>query len=331
VSIPRLLHILALVIFVVFIATFFTVLVRLSRVGIMTERYARISGETIESEPSVITSFDLLGQDKETGQMKFNVRAQFDSRAKPFSELLPGDKIVLRVENLQAELWSLNDIQKGFSNPTSDRWVTIDFGDVPMDILDRRDFYPFDGYELSFNFSYYVPGNKALQTSGTWIDPKVVSLKSLTNLIFLSPRYAPILTDVWGFRTRVARLRMLQFLAATLILIELLFVIYLITIVDLQELLAKGLGYLVVLYIIRNILSSGAPQFPTLVDYGALFLVCVTFFIMLFKFFSGAEEHSLITVPSAWRAIFMPDKDSSESGSELDTQNQKTSRSEDES
>jgi hypothetical protein len=309
VSIPRLLNVLALTLFVVFIATFFTVLVRLSRVGILTERYGMISEAPVKSEPTVMTWFYLLGQDKESGCMNFNVRTQIDTQSEPFTKLKSGDTIVLRVENLQLDLRRSYDLIQKFDNPTSDRYVLLDLGELDLDVLDRRDFYPFDGYELSFNFAYHFPGDQATQPTGFWVSPKVAALKSQTNLIFFNPRYALILPETYGFRARVERLRMLHFLTAALILIEILFAIYLITVSDLQELLAKGLGYLVMLFIIRSILATGAPQFPTLIDYGTLFLICITFFIMLFRFLSGAEEQSLITLPSAWGALFISGKE----------------------
>jgi hypothetical protein len=309
VSIPRLLNVLALALFVVFIATFFTVLVRLSRVGILTERYSQISESPVVSEPTIMTWFDLLGQDKESGCMIFDIRTRIDTHAEPFNKLKTGDTIVLRVENLHIDLRRHYNMIQQFSNPTFDQYVNLDFGELPFEVMDRRDFYPFDGYELSLNLAYHFPGDPATQSTGTWIIPKVAVLKSLTNLIFLNPRYTLIRPETYGFRARIARLRMLQFLTAALILIEILFAIYLLTISDLQELLAKGLGYLVVLYIIRSILVTGAPQFPTMIDYGTLFLICITFFIMLFKFLSGAEEQSLITFPSAWRAIFISGKE----------------------
>ena len=304
-SIPRLLGIIALLLFIVFVATFFTVLVRLSRIGVTTERLAVIEGDGAVSPVPVFTRFDLLGQDPLSGRLKFVVTSRIDIRMPPFSALTDGQEVRLRIENMVPELERNIDLTAVFEAPPfGDNFVNLDFGEYEMDVVDRRDFYPFDGYEAAFNFAYYVPGDWVSST-GTWLEPKQVSIRSLTNLILLNPRYATTVSGDKAFRLRVARLRILQYLTATLVLIEILFIIYLLTIVNLQELLAKGLGYLVGLYIVRNILATNTPQFPTFIDYATLFLICVVFFLMLFKFLGGAEEHALITLPAAWRDFIL--------------------------
>jgi hypothetical protein len=308
VSIPRLLNILAFLLFIVFVATFFTVLVQISRTEFLTERYAAVPAVPIEGEPAVTTWFDLLGQEKDTGLFSFHVRARIDTRSDPFNTLDSGDTVVLRVENMIPELRRNCDLVTTFQNPAGDQYVNLDFGELQWEVLDRRDFYPFDGYEFSMNFACHIPGDDFF-SAGIWVSPQLLVMRSFTNMILLGPRYSPVLPDSWGFRARIVRFRMQQFLTLTLLLIELLFLIYLVTLVDLQELLAKGLGYLVVLYIIRNILVTDAPQFPTFVDYSTLFFICVTFFLMLLKFLRGAEEHTLITLPPAWRAAFFPGKE----------------------
>ncbi|MFH1676920.1 MAG: hypothetical protein ABIC40_07830, partial [bacterium] len=187
-----------------------------------------------------------------------------------------------------------------------DRFVFIDFGDFDWTVIDNRDFYPFDIYDFNFKFAYYVPNG--------WYEPGVVNVRSQTSLIFIRYRFGAAETGPDCFQLRISRLRLLQFLAATLILIELLFMIYLVTVTDLQELLAKALGYLVGLYIVREILLSRAPYFPTILDYGTLFLIIVTFFIMLFKFLGRAEERVLITLPfSAKKTASHHDENSLES------------------
>jgi len=304
VSIQRLLGTFALVLFIVFVATFFAVLVRLLRVGLVTERNTEIQAEDAPATEVVHTRFDLIGQDPMTGQLRFRVYARIDARTGPFSSLSPGQEVLLRIENLVPELRRNIDLTAVFRNPANDHYVTLSFGELAMDILDRRDFYPFDGYDFSLNFAYHLPGDWT-NPGGVWVEPKRIAIRSLTNLIFLNPRYGGMPDGEMAFKMRVARLRILQYLTASLILIELLFVLYLLTIVNLQELLAKGLGYLVGLYIVRNILVTNAPQFPTLIDYGSLFLICVVFFVMLFKFLAGAEEHALITLPAAWREAIL--------------------------
>lgn len=299
-SIQRLLGIFALILFIVFVATFFTVLVRLSRVGITTERYVEIAAPDADDPELVYTRLDLLGQDHDSGRLLFDVTARLDTRVPPFNRLANGDLIIMRIENLVPEIRRNIDLTAEFSNPTHDDHVNLRFGTFQMDIIDMRDFYPFDGYECSFNFAYHLPGDWS-NPEGVWHKPESVTMRSLTNLIFLGPRYGVTATGENAFKMRIARLRILQFLAATLILIELLFLLYLLTVVNLQELLAKSLGYLVGIYIIRNVLVTEAPQFPNLIDYGTLFLICVVFFLLLFKSLGGAEERALITLPAPWR------------------------------
>jgi hypothetical protein len=321
VSIQRILNLAALFLFIVFVATFFTVLIRLSHVGVMSERYASIGPEPSATEGPVTTWVDLLGQEKETGRMKFQIRTRIDTHTAPFESLSDGDVVVLRVENLMPELRRTIDLQSEYHNYTGDQYATLDFGYLLLEVLDKRDFYPFDGYEMSFNLAYHTPPN-AMRTQGAWFFQEAVIVKSLTNMILLSPRVDEVLPGTEAFRMRIARLRMQQFLAATLLLIEVLFLIYLLTIVDLQEILPKCLGYIVVLYIIRNILVADAPQFPTIIDYSTLFLVCVTFFLMLFKFLGGAEEHALITLPAGLRSGFSMSKEEAhaENGDESEDQ-----------
>ncbi|HEX9745678.1 MAG TPA: hypothetical protein VGB30_09645 [bacterium] len=296
-SIPRLLHILTLILFVAFVAIFFTVLTRLTRIGLSTERYAVVGENLQDEEIPVKTEFALLGQDTQAGQLIFDVTSSFDTSLEPISSLNEGDTIVLRIENQKPGLNRTNDLAATFSNPAADKQVIVDFGQYRLNILDRRDFYPFDGYIVMFNFAYHVPSG--------WFEPKRATLKSLTNLILLNPLYDISDTGVKGVRMYVARLRLQQFLTATLMLIEILFLLYLVSVSDLQDLIRQGLGYLVGLYIIREILTSGAPQFPTIVDYSTMFLICVTFFLMLFRFLGGAEEKALITLPPLLRqAIF---------------------------
>jgi hypothetical protein len=292
VSVPRILNIFALLLFIVFVATFFTVLVRLSRIGLITERHAAIDRSPEVEEDLVRTEFSLLGQDTQIGSLNFAVSAEFDTQSRRFSGLTEGDPVFLRVENMIPDLRRNYDLTGTFTNLTGDRWVMVDLGEFRYDVLDRRDFYPFDGYEVSLNCAYYTyPG---------WFEPDTIALRSMTNLIFLNPRYEMTEVGREGFRMRIGRLRIQQFLAATLILIEILFLLYLLTVVDLQELLRAALGYLVGLFIIREILATRAPMFPTIIDYGTLFLFCVAFFLMLFKFLGGAEERALITIPQAW-------------------------------
>jgi hypothetical protein len=299
-SIPRILGIAALLLFIVFVATFFTVLVRLSRVGVTTERYAVIR-DNQATEPELFkTRFDLLGQNPMTGGLIFKVKTLIDTEEEEFSALTDGQKVVLRIDNLIPETRDYQDLVTEYSNLANDRYVTLNFGEFELDTFDRRDFYPFDGYILNFTFAIHITRNW-VYPNGIWFHPKETELWSQTNLIFLHPRYGGTEAGIRGFKVRVARLRILQFLAATLILIEVLFILYLLTIVNLQELLGKGLGYLVGLYIIRDILTANAPQFPTIVDYGTLFLICVVFFLMLFKFLAGAEENAIITIPPTWR------------------------------
>jgi len=303
VSVPRLLNIFALLLFIVFVATFFTVLVRLSRIGFTTERHAPIVRNPaltgVENE-FARTEFQFLGQNPTSGSLEFNVLAEIDTQSRQFSNFRDGDIIMLRVENMIPTQNRNYDLKGVFSNVASDRWVRINFGELSFDIDDRRDFYPFDGYDLSFNCAFYTrPG---------WYEPNRVMIRSMSNLILLNPRYG--MTDLGrdAFRMRVVRLRIQQFLTATLILVEILFLLYLLTIVDLQELLRKGLGYLVGLFIIREILVTNAPLFPTIIDYGTLFLFCVAFFLMLFKFLGGAEERALITFPRINQINDMNDK-----------------------
>jgi hypothetical protein len=315
VSIQRILSIAALFLFIVFVATFFTVLVRLSRTGIMSERYAIVGANPMESEGPVTTWVDLQGQDQETGKLKFHIRTRIDTRFSPFEMLTDGDVVVLRVENLLPEQRRTIDLWSEYHNYTNDQFVTLDFGDLYFEVPDLRDFYPFDGYEVSFNLAYHTPAN-GVRPIGAWYFQETAIFKSMTNLILLNPRYDEVLPGVEAFKMRIARLRMQQFLAATLILIELLFLVYLLTIVDLQDVLAKCLGYLIVLFIIRSILVADAPQFPTIIDYGTLFLICVTFFLMLFKFLGGAEERAMITLPPGLKAAFFQGKESDNGGEE---------------
>ncbi len=310
-SIPRLLGIIALVLFVIFVATFLTVFVRLTRVGVVTERYALIETEDAEASELTLTRFDFVGQDPETGQLTFRVAARIHTEAAPFNSLYEGDTLVLRVENMVPELRRNMDLAVRYGNPTGDRMVNLDFGELRMDILDRRDFYPFDGYDFSFNCAYHVPGDWQ-HPQGYWFQPKKVEIRSLTNMIILNPRYGSLPSGERAFKMRMARLRIQQYLTATLILIEVLFLLYLLTIVNLQDLLTKGLGYLIGLYIIRDILVTDAPQFPSIIDYGTLFLICVFFFLLLFRFLGGAEEHALITLPTAWRDALLGQKESDE-------------------
>jgi hypothetical protein len=309
VSIQRLLNLAALFLFIVFAATFFTVLVRLSHVGTMSERYAIIAIDQSKVDEPVTTWVDLLAQDRESGRLKFHIRTRIDTRVAPFDGLNDGDVVVLRVENLIPELRRTIDLQGVFHNYTGNQYATLDFGDLLLEVLDKRDFYPFDGYEVSFNLAYYTQPN-SMRVQGGWHFQEAIIIKSMTNLILLNPRVDKVLPDTEAFRLRIGRLRMQQFLAATLLLIELLFLIYLLTIVDMQEILAKCLGYIVVLYVIRNILVADAPQFPTIIDYGTLFLVCVTFFLMLFKFLGGSEERALITLPPAFRSTLSMTRES---------------------
>lgn len=292
-SIPRLLHIITLLLFIVFVSIFFTVLARLSRIGVSTERYANIVRSDAEEVNPVQTQLTLLGQDTKTGRLNFKVEGIFDVASDVFYALLEGDRILLRVENLRLESHGNINIYGTFSNPSNDRYVAVDFGEFFLDVHDKRDFYPFDGYEINFNFAYF--------STGKWYVPREASVRSLTNLILLNPRYTIAASGVESFQFRVARLRIQQFLTATLILIEILFLIFLITMTNLDDLLRLGLGYLVGLYIIREILTAGAPQFPTIVDYGSMFLICVTFFLMLFRFLGKAEETTLITIPPIFR------------------------------
>ncbi len=298
-SVPRLLGIIALSLFIVFVATFFTVLVRLSRVGVTTERYAEIhTPDFSETEPAQ-TRFDLLGQDPVSGRLIFNVNATIHIDKPPFNILNPGDEVILRIENQIPDNPGLNDLSAVYRNPTGDFLVEFDFGELYMLVPDRRDFYPFDGYSIRFNYAYFIPGDWDDPT-GTWYVPGELILRSLTNLIFLTPEYGSTAIGADGYKVLVARLRIIQILASMLILIEVLFLVYLLTIVNMHELLAKGLGYVVAIFIIRTIMVSSAPQSPTLLDYVTLFLICVVFFIMLFKSLGGAEERSIITIPEAW-------------------------------
>ncbi len=303
-SIPRLLGIIVLVLFIVFVATFFSVLVRLARVGVAAERQAELSSEAASDEEYtqlVETQFELMEQDAVTGNLRFHVSARIDTRHEPFASVEPGQQILLRIENSFPELETNIDLIHVFYEPPSgDNFVTIEFGEFKLDVMDRRDFYPFDGYELALKFAIYTPSN-SFREYGAWYQPEEIMVVSRTNMIFLNPRYERLAQGTSQVRMRIARLRMLQYLTATLVLIELLFIIYLLTIVNLQDLMAKGLGYLVGLYIIRNILVTNAPQFPTFIDYGTLFLICIVFFLMLFKFLPSEEERALVTLPAAWR------------------------------
>jgi len=338
-SIPRLLGIIALALFIIFVASFFTVLIRLSRIGVVTERAVLIKAEEAQGEEIARTRFDITGQSPDSGRLQVEINTRIDIREFPFSELRDGDVLKLRIRNLVPELERNTDLDAVFHDPPAgENFVNLNFGRVDWDILDRRDFYPLDGYGMSFNFAFYVkyhsPDVPAVEGTseiseippvfagedrfvnetvapppelpGTWFQPKAAEIRSLTNMILLNARYGPTGTvgDI-GFRVRVARLRILQYFTVTLILIEVLFIIYLLTIINLQELLAKGLGYLVGLFIVREILVTHAPQFPTLVDYSTLFLICVVFFLMLFKFLGGAEEHALITIPPGWHDALM--------------------------
>jgi len=290
VSIPRLLYLAALLLFVVFIATFFTVLIRLSRIGITTERLAQIHKKDFVPELNAADSlFEVLEQDSGSAHLKIRARAIIDTSKPPFNTLKDGDPFVLRLDNFSIPTYQFLDVRKKFENPTGDRFVIIDFGDFDWTVIDNRDFYPFDIYDFNFKFAYYVPAG--------WYEPGVVNVRSQTSLIFIRSRFSAVDVGQDCFQIRISRLRLLHFLTATLILIELLFMVYLVTITDLQELLAKALGYLVGLYIIREVVLSRAPYFPTILDYGTLFLIIVTFFIMLFKFLGRAEERVLITLP----------------------------------
>lgn len=294
-SVARILNIAALSIFVIFVATFFTVLVRMSQIGPMPERLAFIGSEKeISEEPSVKTWFELIGQENDTGRLTFNIRARIDTSIQPFNNLKKNSPIILRVENLLPEYRQMFDIEGIFNNPANDRYVICNFGTISWEVPDRRDLYPFDKYLFSMNFAYFIPDETG--NSGTWYEPESIVLKSLTGLRIFNPRYVGILPGVDGFRADFGRLRMLQFLSISILLIEILFLLYLMTILDLQILLGKGLGNIVVLYIIRNILTSGAPQFPNLVDYMTLFIICAIFFLMLFRFLGNSEEYQLLSL-----------------------------------
>ncbi|MCX6644877.1 MAG: hypothetical protein NTY09_00745 [bacterium] len=303
-SISRLLGLIVLFIFIVFVATFFTVFVRLLRVGVSNDRYVKLqTPEYTEDEP-VDTYFRLLGQDSESGSLKFNAYAVIDSASAPFDTLDPGDQIIMRIENLIPDYHRETDIDAEFHNPTGDRLVTVDFGEFLLDVPDGRDFYPFDAYVIRFNFAYYIPGDWN-NPAGSWHFPTVLTLSSMTNLIFNNPYYGETALGIDGYKTMVARLRIFIILVITLIMLEILLLIYLLTIANLQELLAKGLSYIIAIFLIRTIIVTNAPQTPTLMDYGMLFLTCVVFFVMLFKTLGGAEERSIITVPKAWTdAVF---------------------------
>jgi len=300
-SIPRLLGIIALALFIVFVASFFTVLVRLSRIGVTTERFAVIETAEASDEDPTLTHFDIIGLSENSSRLNVEITTRIDISQYPFNTLSDGDVLRLRMENLVPELKRNVDIDTVFhSPPGSEHYVNLSFGTVDWDVLDRRDFYPFDGYEFSFNLAYYVPGDSPA-SPGSWYEPESVEIRSLTNMILLNARFGATATEgESGFRTRIARLRILQYFTVTLLLIEILFLVYLLTIVNMQELLTKGLGYLVGLYIVREVLVTNAPQFPTLIDYSTMFLICVVFFLMLFKFLGGAEEHALITIPPRW-------------------------------
>ena len=316
-NIQRLLNIIALLLFIAFVATFFTVLVRLSRIGLVTERFTTIYRIEQPEKIAVLTEFRMEGQNSVNGTLVFTVRSEIDTQTGPFSNLREGEELVLRIENLVEDVSRNYDLSAIFRNPTGDRWVTIEFGEFEMDVLDRRDFYPFDGYELSFN--YTIHGNYG------WYEPDELKLRSATNLIFLNPRYE--MTDLGreGFRMRVGRLRLQQFLTMTLILIEILFLLYLLTIVNTHELLAKSLGYLLGLFIIRQILVTSAPMFPTFVDYSTLFLFCVVFFLMLFKFLGGTEERAMLKIPTAWINGLSPGtKQASDKNEPVDDPGEKT-------
>ncbi len=295
-SVPRLLNIITLLLFIVFVATFFTVLVRLSRVGLVTERYGELRRWGTQSEEIIRTDFQLLGQDPVSGQLRFRVSANFDTESRLFNNVEEGEPITLRITNMIPELQRNYDSTVEFRNVTGDRWVRFDFGEILVDVFDRRDFYPFDWYEMSFDFAFHVYDK--------WHAPKMLYMRSMTNLIFLDPRYMMTELGRQGFRLSVARLRIQQFLAVTFILIEVLFLLYLLTIVNLHELMTKALGYVIGLFIIREILVTNAPMFPTIVDYGTMFLIIVVFFLMLFRFLGGAEERALITIPPAWLEAF---------------------------
>ncbi len=325
-SIQRLLGIVALLLFIVFVASFFAVLVRLSWIGVTTERYAEIVQDEAVGEGPVLTRFDLYGLNPETGRLRFNISSRIDCRSAPFDKLADGRDILLRIENVVPELKRNTDLIAAYREPPSgESYVNLDFGEFEMDIFDRRDFYPFDGYELSFNFAYFISGDTQDYT-GSWYQPNRVIIRSFTNMILLNPRYGVTSMGDSGFRTRVARLRILQYLTATLLLIEILFMVYLLTLVNLQELMAKGLGYLIGLYIVRNILVTNAPQFPTIIDYSTIFLICVVFFIMLFKFLGGAEERALITLPVAWRNAMTAGRESG--GNESDNEKKELGKNE---
>lgn len=303
-SVQRLLGIIVLSLFIVFVATFFTVLVRLSRVGVTTERYAEVHTPNFSETEPVETRFDLLGQDPVSGRLIFNVNATIQIDEPPFNKLNPGDEVILRVENQIPANPGVNDLTAVYRNPTGDFLVEFDFGELYMLVPDRRDFYPFDGYSVRFNYAYFIPGNWDDPT-GTWYVPGELILRSLTNLIFLTPEYGGNAIGADGYKVLVGRLGIILILASMLILIEVLFLIYLLTIANMHELQAKGLGYIVSIFIIRTIIVSSAPQSPTLLDYVTLFLICVVFFIILLKSLGGAEERSIITIPEPWTdAIF---------------------------
>ena len=317
-SISRLLGLIVLFIFIVFVATFFTVFVRLIRVGVVSDRFVKLQTPAFTEDEPVDTYFRLLGQDRESGRLKFNAYAVIDTEVSPFNTLNSGDQVVLRVENLIPAFRREMDIVAEYRNLTGDRLVTLEFGDFMLDVPDRRDFYPFDAYAIRFNFAYYIPGDW-YDPIGTWHEPTVLTLSSMTNFIFDNPNYGETAAGKDGFKTMVARLRVFHILVSTLILIEILLLIYLLTIGNLHELLAKGLGYILAIYLVRTIVVANAPQAPTLMDYGTLFLTCVVIFIMLFKTLGGSEERSIITLPRAWsEAIFgnqnSGDRDSDSSG-----------------
>jgi hypothetical protein len=288
-----------LFLFIVFLATFFTVFVRLLRLGVTTERSVRIEKPEYTENNPVDTHFRLLGQDPQSGRLIFSCYAVFNTQTPPFNTLNEGDQVTLRIENLIPYHNREVDLDGDFHNPANDRLVIIEFGNFYLDVPDRRDFYPFDAYAIRFNFAFYIPGDW-YNPAGSWYEPPVLTLSSMTNFIFDNPIYGETAVGRDGFKSMVARLRIFHILVITLILLEILLLIYLLTIVNLQELLAKGLGYIVAIFIIRTIIVTNAPQTPSLMDYGALFLTCVVFFIMLFKTLGGSEERSLITFPKAW-------------------------------
>jgi len=298
----------ALVLFIVFVAAFFTVLIRLSRIGITTERYAHIENGEVAGEYAATARFDLLEQDDVTGKFRFNAEVVIDTQSDPFVGLEEGQVIVMRVENLLFELRHHRDYHAVFHNYTNDRYVSLEFGEFLFNTQDRRDFYPFDSYSVSLNYAIHVTPNERYPL-GIWYEPGNLEIWSKTNMIFLNPRYGTTSTGPSGYKMRVARLRIQQFMTVSLLLVEILFLLYLLTIIDLQELLGKGLGYLVGLFIIRGILVTRAPIFPTLVDYGTMFLICVVFFLMLFKFLGGAEARAIITIPPAWREAITGEKE----------------------